>query len=93
MRTGVREALEAAGGITLIEGDSAARETVERVRALVRSGERVFVFLDSDHSRAHVAAELEAYAPLGARSFIRGGGHQPRRTERHAKRRSGVGNR
>ena len=71
VRAGVREALESAGGITLIEGDSAARETVERVRALVRSGERVFVFLDSDHSRSHVAAELEAYAALVAPgSFI-----------------------
>jgi cephalosporin hydroxylase len=68
VRAGVREALESTGGITLIEGDSAGRETIGRVRALVRPGERVFVFLDSDHSRAHVAAELEAYAPLA--SFV-----------------------
>ena len=31
---------------------------------LIRPGDSVFVFLDSDHSRAHVLAELEAYAPL-----------------------------
>ncbi len=64
VRAGVREAFEETGGITLIEGDSAARETAERVRDLIQPGERVFVFLDSDHARAHVAAELEAYAPL-----------------------------
>lgn len=50
--------------ITLIEGDSVADETVSRVRALVRPGERVLVLLDSNHARAHVLAELEAYAPF-----------------------------
>lgn len=50
--------------ITLIEGSSTAPETVESVRSLVRPGERVLVLLDSNHSYAHVAAELDAYAPL-----------------------------
>jgi cephalosporin hydroxylase len=50
--------------ITLIEGDSAAPETVARVRGLIRPGESVLVILDSDHSFAHVTRELEAYAPL-----------------------------
>ncbi len=31
---------------------------------MVKPGERVLVVLDSDHSYSHVAAELEAYAPL-----------------------------
>ena len=48
--------------ITLVEGSSVERETVERVRALVRPGERVMVFLDSNHTKAHVTAELDAYA-------------------------------
>ena len=31
---------------------------------MVRGSERVFVILDSNHGRDHVAAELEAYAPF-----------------------------
>jgi cephalosporin hydroxylase len=50
--------------VTLVEGDSTDPGVVDRVRALVRPGERVLVLLDSDHSRAHVARELEAYHGL-----------------------------
>lgn len=50
--------------IELIEGDSVAPATVAKVRALIKPGEKVLVLLDSNHTRAHVLAELEAYAPL-----------------------------
>jgi cephalosporin hydroxylase len=50
--------------ISLIEGDSVAPRTLEQVRAHIRPGDRVLVVLDSLHTRAHVAAELHAYAPL-----------------------------
>lgn len=50
--------------ITLVEGDSAAAETVAGVKALVGQGETVLVLLDSSHSKEHVLSELEAYAPL-----------------------------
>jgi cephalosporin hydroxylase len=50
--------------ISLIEGDSVAPETLAKVRAHVRPSDRVLVVLDSLHTREHVAAELEAYAPL-----------------------------
>jgi cephalosporin hydroxylase len=50
--------------ITLVEGSSVDRAVVERVRSRIRSDETVLVLLDSNHSRDHVAAELEAYAPL-----------------------------
>ena len=50
--------------ITLIDGDSIDPATLARVKAEVRSGERVMVLLDSDHRRAHVRAELEAYGEL-----------------------------
>src|SRR5262249_3977440 len=43
-------------------GDSASRETAVRVQSLIRPEESVFVFLDSEHSAEHVAAELENYA-------------------------------
>jgi cephalosporin hydroxylase len=50
--------------IRLIQGDSAAPEIVAQVKAMIQPGESVMVILDSDHSKAHVARELEAYAPL-----------------------------
>jgi cephalosporin hydroxylase len=50
--------------ITLIEGDSTTTATVDKVSTIVRPGERVMVLLDSAHDKAHVLAELDAYAPL-----------------------------
>jgi cephalosporin hydroxylase len=50
--------------ITLIEGDSSAPDTVQKVQDLIKPGEKVLVILDSCHTKAHVLAELEAYAPL-----------------------------
>lgn len=62
-----RAAIEAhplSGLITLIEGDSKAPQTVARAKAAISAGELVLVLLDSDHSKSHVLAELDAYAPL-----------------------------
>ena len=50
--------------ITLIEGSSVSGDIVEGVKQHVRAGEKVLVALDSNHSYAHVSAELAAYAPL-----------------------------
>ncbi len=50
--------------ISLVEGSSTAASTQEVVRSLIGAGERVLVLLDSNHSREHVAAELEAYHGL-----------------------------
>ena len=50
--------------ITLVEGSSVAPEVVAEVRDQIGPDETVLVILDSNHSYAHVAAELEAYAPL-----------------------------
>lgn len=58
------EAHDQSGRITLIEGSSVDPDIVRRVASEIRPGETVLVFLDSAHGRAHVAAELEAYAPL-----------------------------
>jgi len=52
--------------ITLIEGSSIAPQTLAQVRSLISPREKVMVFLDSDHSRAHVRQELELYGPLVA---------------------------
>lgn len=53
-----------ASSITLIEGSSTDAGIVARVREQIRPGEKVLVILDSNHSKAHVAAELVAYAPF-----------------------------
>jgi cephalosporin hydroxylase len=50
--------------IALIDGSSIDRTTVAAVREQIAEGARVLVVLDSDHSRAHVRAELDSYAPL-----------------------------
>jgi cephalosporin hydroxylase len=50
--------------ITLIEGSSTAPEVVEQVHSLVKPAETVFILLDSNHTKQHVAAELEAYEDL-----------------------------
>lgn len=49
--------------LTFVAGDSVAPETVELVHRLV-DGQPAFVLLDSDHSQAHVLAELDAYSAL-----------------------------
>jgi cephalosporin hydroxylase len=62
-----RTAIEAhpmASRIALIEGSSIDPTTVDKVKARIPAGSRVMVLLDSNHTKAHVRAELEAYAPL-----------------------------
>jgi cephalosporin hydroxylase len=62
-----RAAIEAhpmASRIQMIEGSSIDREIIEQVRQVAEGYERVLVCLDSNHTHAHVLAELEAYAPL-----------------------------
>jgi cephalosporin hydroxylase len=64
-----RAAIEAhpmAPAITLIEGNSVDPKTAAAVQATLNPQDRVLVVLDSNHSRGHVEAELELYAPLVA---------------------------
>lgn len=58
------EAHELSSYITLIEGSSVDAKVVSQARAQVKPGENVLVMLDSNHTRDHVLAELEAYAPM-----------------------------
>jgi cephalosporin hydroxylase len=58
------EAHELAPMIRLVEGNSVAPEIVARAAEEIRPGDTVLVILDSNHTRAHVAAELEAYHHL-----------------------------
>jgi len=50
--------------ISMIEGSSIASDVIAEVIEKTRVRERVLVCLDSNHTHAHVLAELEAYAPL-----------------------------
>jgi cephalosporin hydroxylase len=62
-----REAIKAhplTSHIDLIEGDSVDPAVAAEVAARIDPGATVLVVLDSDHSRDHVLAELEAYSPL-----------------------------
>lgn len=58
------EAHEFSDMITLIEGDSVGEKEVAQVASLIKPDDRVLVILDSCHTKAHVAAELEAYYPF-----------------------------
>lgn len=62
-----RQAIEAhpmAKRIQMIQGSSIAPEIVAEVRKAAEGKKRILVALDSNHTHAHVLAELEAYAPL-----------------------------
>ena len=60
-----------AEGITLIQGSSVDPAVVEQVAAHVRSARRTMVVLDSNHTREHVARELELYSPfVGRGSYL-----------------------
>jgi cephalosporin hydroxylase len=62
-----RAAIEAhpmAHMIEMIEGDSTDPAIVADVQNRARGYERIMVCLDSNHTHAHVLAELNAYAPL-----------------------------
>jgi cephalosporin hydroxylase len=62
-----REAITAhpmAQRITMLQGSSVDQVIIERVRSAVADAETVLVALDSNHTHAHVLAELYAYAPM-----------------------------
>lgn len=58
------ETLPAHDRVTYITGSSIDPQIVEAVYTCALTHPRVMVVLDSDHSAAHVAAELDAYAPM-----------------------------
>ncbi len=58
------EAHSMASRIQLIEGSSVSPEIVAEVKRRIPPGSKVLVILDSDHSKDHVAAELDCYREL-----------------------------
>ena len=55
---------ELAPFITLVEGSSTDAGVVQRIKSQIAPGDRTIVFLDSNHTKKHVLAELEAYSGL-----------------------------
>lgn len=50
--------------ITMIEGSSIDPNVIEEVAKIAKVKKRIMVFLDSNHTHAHVLAELKAYAQM-----------------------------
>jgi cephalosporin hydroxylase len=50
--------------ITMFEGSSINEEMIRKVHEFAKSGKRILVCLDSNHTHEHVLSELKAYAPL-----------------------------
>jgi cephalosporin hydroxylase len=69
-----REAIEGhklAPWISLFEGSSTDLSVVRAVKATIEPGEKVLLVLDSNHTKPHVLAELEAWSDLvGVGSYI-----------------------
>lgn len=63
LRSTARRSLAAYDNVELVEGSSTADDVVAGIRERV-DGAGALVILDSDHTEAHVAKELERYAPL-----------------------------
>lgn len=62
-----REAIEAHPmfkRISMIQGSSIHSEVIKQVQTKAAGKKNILVCLDSNHTHAHVLAELEAYAPL-----------------------------
>lgn len=55
------QAHELAHRVTLVEGSSTDPRVLDQVASLLKPNESVLILLDSNHTKAHVAAELDAY--------------------------------
>ena len=52
--------------ITMFQGSSIDEEMIEKVHEFAKSGKKILVCLDSNHTHEHVLAELKAYANLAS---------------------------
>jgi cephalosporin hydroxylase len=50
--------------IQMIQGSSIESDIIAQVKEVAKNHNRILVCLDSNHTKEHVAAELQAYAPL-----------------------------
>ncbi|MBU1230513.1 MAG: cephalosporin hydroxylase family protein [Proteobacteria bacterium] len=47
--------------VRMVEGSSIEADTIRQVKSFIRPGDKVVVLLDSNHSKEHVAREIELY--------------------------------
>lgn len=69
IRSHNRKAIEAhpmSSRIEMIQGSSIDLNVIEKVKVIAQNYSRVLVCLDSNHTHAHVLAELQAYASLAS---------------------------
>ena len=62
-----REAINAhpmSSRIQMLEGSSIEPRVIEQVKSIASNYKRILICLDSNHTKEHVYAELNAYAPL-----------------------------
>ena len=52
--------------ITMFQGSSIDEEMIQKVHEFAKSGKKILVCLDSNHTHDHVLAELKAYANLAS---------------------------
>lgn len=50
--------------VTFLHSSSTAPDLIEKIKGMIQPGEKVMVFLDSDHRGPHVSEELRLYSPL-----------------------------
>jgi len=78
---------EDSGWVTLIEGDSTSKFSLERIESFVKGHKKVFAILDSNHSHEHVFKELlvmDQSLPVGSVVLVADGiiEHLPPRDDR-----------
>ncbi len=56
--------LDHMSNVTLIEGDTSKPQLFERIKSLIKPGEKVMVILDSDHDENHVYTEMNLFYQL-----------------------------
>lgn len=50
--------------VRMVEGSSIEADTIAQVKSFIRPGDKVVVLLDSNHSKDHVAKEIELYREM-----------------------------
>ena len=56
--------------IRLVEGSSIDKQTIDKVKQIIKQKKKILVILDSNHSHDHVLQELNLYSP-----FVKKGGY------------------
>lgn len=67
IRSHNRSAIEAhplSRRIEMVEGSSISSDIIKSIHRKAQGNKQILIMLDSNHTHAHVLAELEAYAPL-----------------------------